>query len=288
MVRCKRYGTVNPAIDLWCSSCHAFLDWNAEPTNPLPKPPRPSPGGGGRYPARGRERAPRPDMTPDRRPRRWLLPVVALAAVGAAVFVALPVAGGLRLAALQTAAKAGLPFAAGQGSRATSEAAPATPTPQLTPLTTPDSTPTPDLNPTPEVTPTPDATPTPEDSVPSIQPLPEAGVERDPARAVARFYDLVQNHQFDSAAQLWSARMQAKYPPAEFIDQRFASTRQIDLRAARVVAEGGGVATVAIDLVEASGDARRHWAGTWQLVLSPSGWLLNQPNLWAMSLGGND
>lgn len=271
MVRCKRCGTLNPAIDLWCSSCHAFLDWNAEPaqrpvsaapaakpTNPLPGSPLPGPPpvGEGNNPSRGREKA----------QRRWLLPVAVLAAAGAAVFVALPVAGGLRLAALQTAAKAGLPFAARQGTTATAGPAATTPTGQPTPQTTPASTPTPDLNPTPGVTP----------------------IQDDPARAVARFYALVQSHQFDSAAQLWSGRMQAKYPPAEFIDQRFASTRRIDLRAARVVASGDGVATVAIDVVEVSGDARHHWAGTWQLVLSPSGWLLNQPNLWALSLGGSD
>ena len=82
--------------------------------------------------------------------------------------------------------------------------------------------------------------------------------------------------------------MQADYPPAEFIDQRFAQTRQLKLREARVIASDGGVATVAVDVVEVAADARRRWAGTWQLVLTPAGWLLNQPNLGAFSPGSGD
>src|SRR5262245_13659073 len=36
-----------------------------------------------------------------------------------------------------------------------------------------------------------------------------------PAEAVESFYNLVEQHRFGSAAQLWSARMQALYPPGE-------------------------------------------------------------------------
>ncbi|TMF56873.1 MAG: hypothetical protein E6I22_05040 [Chloroflexi bacterium] len=46
----------------------------------------------------------------------WLLPVAALAAIGAAVLVAFPVSGGLRPQALQTGAQAGLPFGTGEPS----------------------------------------------------------------------------------------------------------------------------------------------------------------------------
>src|SRR5439155_3815620 len=35
----------------------------------------------------------------------------------------------------------------------------------------------------------------------------------DPGAAVSSFYTLVSSHQFDSAAQLWSPRMRAAFPP---------------------------------------------------------------------------
>jgi hypothetical protein len=126
------------------------------------------------------------------------------------------------------------------------------------------------------------------DAIPSTAPVPDQGFAGDPAETVIQFYRLVQRHQFGSAAELWSAEMQANYPPAEFIDQRFAQTRRLKLREARVIASVGGVATVAIDVVEVGGDGMRHWAGTWQVVLSPSGWLLNQPNIGAFSPASGD
>ena len=189
----------------------------------------------------------------------WLLPVAALAAIGAAVLVAFPVSGGLRPQALQTGAQVGLPFGTGEPSAAA---------------------PTTNVTQTPQVTPTAQATP-------QATPTPQA-IPGDPAETVVQFYRLVQRHQFGSAAQLWSEQMQADYPPAEFIDQRFAQTRQLKLREARVIASDGGVATVAVDVVEVAADARRRWAGTWQLVLTPAGWLLNQPNLGAFSPGSGD
>ncbi len=84
---------------------------------------------------------------------------------------------------------------------------------------------------------------------------------------------------FEAAAALWTPVMQAQYPPAEYIDQRFAATEQLDLRAERVVGDSGGVAVVYVDVVEVIGGQMHHWVGTWQLVDTSSGWLLNRPNL---------
>ena len=101
----------------------------------------------------------------------------------------------------------------------------------------------------------------------------------DPVQAVVGFYTLVAEHQFDQAAHLWSARMQADYPPDENIDHRFAATRSINVNSAQVVAtdQGAGAATVAVDLTEVSGDppATHHWTGRWRLVRTP--WLAARP-----------
>jgi hypothetical protein len=101
----------------------------------------------------------------------------------------------------------------------------------------------------------------------------------DPAGAVARFYQAVSAHQFDAAASLWTPRMQAHYPPSVFIDERFSATQQIGIAAERVLSDGNGVAVVYVDLRELIGGTDRRWVGTWQLVDTTSGWLLNQPNL---------
>jgi hypothetical protein len=73
--------------------------------------------------------------------------------------------------------------------------------------------------------------------------------------------------------------MQSAYPPAEYIDRRFAYTQQMNLRQAQIVSNNGQTATVYIDLIEVYAGSTRHWVGTWQLVATSSGWLLNQPNL---------
>jgi hypothetical protein len=101
----------------------------------------------------------------------------------------------------------------------------------------------------------------------------------DPAAAVARFYQAVSAHDFQAAATLWTSRMQAQYPPAEFIDQRFSGTQQINLEAERMLGDGGGIAIVYVDVVEVIDGQTRHWLGTWQLDDTSSGWLLNRPNL---------
>jgi hypothetical protein len=118
---------------------------------------------------------------------------------------------------------------------------------------------------------------------PTATSAPQEAAAGSPGQAVASFYQLVSQQQFDLARQLWTARMQAAYPPAENIRRRFAQTEQINLRRADIVTldEAGGRATVAVDLVEVTSSATRRYVGTWQLVRVGGGWLLDQPNLQA-------
>ncbi len=104
-----------------------------------------------------------------------------------------------------------------------------------------------------------------------------------PTEAVMRFYQLIDQHQFDQAAGLWTPRMRATYPPAQNITERFRNTQEITVQHAQVSASGEAAerATVSVALLEVVGSpsATRHWVGTWQLVRGPDGWLLDQPNL---------
>ncbi|HVS07516.1 MAG TPA: hypothetical protein VHK65_15315 [Candidatus Dormibacteraeota bacterium] len=138
---------------------------------------------------------------------------------------------------------------------------------------------------TPDATPTPEATPGPtENSTPAqTSPGEVAPAGTDPAASVALFYQAVSSHDFAAAAALWTSRMQAQFPPAEFIDHRFATTQQINLQGERLLASRDGVAMVYVRIVEVTGGHLRRWVGTWQLVNTGSGWLLNRPNLRADS-----
>jgi hypothetical protein len=163
----------------------------------------------------------------------------------------------------------------------------AAPTPAAQSLSAPTPSPTPEAMPTPEATPTPDATanaaPTPdENSTQDSEPAPQPAlvpIAADPGAAVARFYQAVSTHDFGAAAALWTTRMQARYPPVQYIDHRFAATQQISLVADRVLRVEDGVAVVSVDVIERVNGQTRVWVGTWQLVNTNSGWLLNQPNL---------
>jgi serine/threonine protein kinase len=101
----------------------------------------------------------------------------------------------------------------------------------------------------------------------------------DPTGAVSQFYNLVSAHAFGDAVQLWTPSMQAAYPPADNIDNRFSNTSSMDLRRNQLVSVNGGSAVVAIDLVEVRGGRTYHWVGNWYVVQSPSGWLLDRPGL---------
>jgi cytoskeletal protein RodZ len=108
---------------------------------------------------------------------------------------------------------------------------------------------------------------------------PQGPAPSDPGAAVASFYQMVGAHDFGRAAQLWSPRMRAAYPPDQNIDQRFSQTRQVAVNRAEVVSMNGTQATVAVDLTEVTGARQQHYTGTWSLVRSGTGWLLDQPNL---------
>ena len=102
-----------------------------------------------------------------------------------------------------------------------------------------------------------------------------------PDAAVADFYARVARRDFRGAAALWSSRMQANFPPAEFIDGRFANTTSLRLLGNETTAVDAvtGRATVAIDLVETTSSGTQRWVGTWQLVRGTEGWLLDRPSL---------
>jgi len=102
-----------------------------------------------------------------------------------------------------------------------------------------------------------------------------------PDAAVAEFYRRVARRDFAGAATLWSSRMQANYPPAQFIDGRFADTAALQLSGNTTTSEDPvtGRATVAVDLLETTSGGSRRWAGTWQLVRGNDGWLLDRPSL---------
>jgi serine/threonine-protein kinase len=148
-------------------------------------------------------------------------------------------------------------------------------TPPLAPTARP--TPAPTAHPTPAPTPHPTPRPTPR---PTAVPAP-AATDRTPAQTVATFYALVARHEFSAAARLWSPRMRAEYPPRQYIDGRFAPTTAIDIRRLTTTSQSTArrTATVAVDLVESRSDgSTRHWIGSWDLVLTSDGWLMDQPH----------
>jgi hypothetical protein len=135
--------------------------------------------------------------------------------------------------------------------------------------------------PVPAATPDPAATPTP--APPAPAPPAPAPVDQvaagSPDAAVSRFYQLVAQHRFDAAVQLWTARMQAAYPPGENVYQRFADTTSMTLVSDQVTAPAGSSALVSVTVVEVRSGQTTRWVGTWYVVRGSSGWLLDQPAL---------
>lgn len=134
----------------------------------------------------------------------------------------------------------------------------------------------------------PAAVPSPAESAPPAAPAPEPSPPPAPAAGqpapdspdgtVARFYQLVAQHDFDAAVSLWSAHMQASYPPGENVYQRFADTSSLTLLRDQVSASSDSTAVVGIDLVEVRDGRTYRWTGSWYLVRG-QGWLLDQPAL---------
>lgn len=171
--------------------------------------------------------------------------------------------------------------------RSQAAVAPATPTPSpkptAAPTPSPSPTPTPTAEPTPAPTSTPRATARPAPRTPAPTPRPAPALPaRDPAETVARFYYLVETHDFDAAATLWTARMRRQYPPKGYIDGRFSRTTRIDLRRNEIVALNAraGTAVVAVNLIEhrTVEPSPRRFIGRWDLVLVNGRWLMDRPH----------
>jgi eukaryotic-like serine/threonine-protein kinase len=233
---------------------------------------------------------------PEERRRRGAFPASLAAAVLAILLLITGTIGGILVLGegnRQAGGVASDTFTPGEspGDVAVVPVASPTPSPLVTPLVTPvptaSPTPTPSAPPTerpvvrpsPKVTARPTARPTPR---PTPRPASVAGPARDPAETVARFYSLVERHDYDAAAALWSPRMRRQYPPSRYIDGRFDATTRIDINRLRIqrMSVSSRTAVVAIDITEyrSSGSARR-WVGSWDLVLINGAWLMDDPDL---------
>ena len=96
------------------------------------------------------------------------------------------------------------------------------------------------------------------------------------------FYDAVEDHDWDTATNLWSPSMQERYPPDEWLVGRFRRTTQIDITSLRTVSldRDAGTATVRVSLVEyrTVEPSPRTFAGSWELVRINGRWLLDDPH----------
>jgi hypothetical protein len=142
----------------------------------------------------------------------------------------------------------------------------AAPSVSASPSSSPSAGPSPTSRPTP--------TPTP--------PLTPAATTDRPTTAVADFYDAVADHDWARAISRWSASMQRRYPPDDWLIGRFARTTRIDITRLRQVAinTAAGTATVAVTLIEyrTVEPSPRTFSGTWDLVRVNGRWLLNEPH----------
>ena len=156
--------------------------------------------------------------------------------------------------------------------------------PTMAPTTAPTiapPTPTPLAPPTPLPAPTATAIPPtePPPATPTAPPSVVAGGASSPAQAVQLFYHYAGQHQFDAAAQLWTAQMRAQYPPEGNINGHFGQDQRVDVTVGIVTMTGDNQATVGVDVTEYRSGGTVRSVGTWQVVRGPSGWLLAQPNL---------
>jgi len=110
-------------------------------------------------------------------------------------------------------------------------------------------------------------------------PIIAAGGASGPAQAVQLFYQYAGQHQFDQAAQLWTAQMRAQFPPLDNINGRFEQDQRVDVTVGNVTMTGNGQATVAVTVNEVRSGGTVRSVGSWQVVRGPSGWLLAQPDL---------
>jgi hypothetical protein len=154
--------------------------------------------------------------------------------------------------------------------------------PTIAPAAAPSRAPTPSPGPT--ASPTPDRTATPT-ARPTLRPTPVATPQPQPsgpATAVRRFYDLVEAHDWDAAIAMWSPSMQQRYPPQQWLVDRFERTTRIDITRLRTVFvdRDAGRARVEVSLVEyrTVEPSPRTFVGAWDLVRIDGRWLLNDPD----------
>ncbi len=209
--------------------------------------------------------------------RRWLLALPAVALLVLLLAARGPFGGSgatfsdLRVAAGTTppAVTRSAPLAA------TATAAPTQPAPTAIATSAPTATPPP---PTATAVP-PTATPLPPTATPPPAPTaPRVIVQAtSPAAAVLGYYQFVAAHQFDRAAALWTPQLQAATPPAQAIDARYAQIDHITVEHWEVTGQTADRATVAIvvDEYTKGGSAPQRYQGTWQLVHTEVGWLLD-------------
>ena len=233
---------------------------------------------GPRPPVDSRRRAP-----DDGRKRRAApLPVwLGIGVLGAATFLAIGlvaagaslVGGVLEATGVPPIARASA-VAPAQSAATTSSSSP-NPSKSASPSASPTRSPSPSAAPTPVRTQRPVVTPR-----PTPFPTPPPGIT--PAGGVAAFYGAVARHDWRTATNLWSTRMQRRYPPDSWLVGRFSKTTRIDIVRLRQTAldSARGTATVAVTIVEYRTDqpSPRRFAGSWALVRSGGRWLLDAPH----------
>jgi hypothetical protein len=96
------------------------------------------------------------------------------------------------------------------------------------------------------------------------------------------FYNAVVAHDWATATALWSPSMQQRYPPQEWLIDRFKRTTRIDITNLRTLSvnESAGTARVAVSLIEyrTVDPSPRTFVGSWDLVRIDGRWLLNAPH----------
>lgn len=150
------------------------------------------------------------------------------------------------------------------------------------PLPTPRPTPRPVEPPPPATEPPPPPTepppPATEPPPPATEP-PPSPTTSGPKRAVRDFYAAVEDHLWQKAIALWSPSMQERYPPQEWLIDRFTPTTRIDITYIETVERGDGRARVEVALVEYRliEPSPRTFVGAWDLVKIDGVWLLDVP-----------
>lgn len=103
-----------------------------------------------------------------------------------------------------------------------------------------------------------------------------------PVQTVQEFYRRIDQRELDSAAELWTPGMRARFPPDVNIRQRFTNTRSIRVdRAVLAQSSDLGVAVVEVEMLETRGSppSSQNISGTWRLVRGDVGWQLDEPRL---------